>query len=499
MKKSNKKKINNDTPSLATINELIENYQNGQYFKAENLARALIKDFPKHQFAWKILGALLKNTGRVSESLICTKKAVKLSPQDAAAHLNLGIILKEVGKLEQAEASYRQAIFLKPNYAEAFNNLGNIFDDLGQLDDAEKYYNKAVKINPNFAEAYNNLGVTLKEIGKLEAAEARFKKAIALKPNYAEAYNNLGITLEKKGRLSDAEASFRQAIVLKSNYSDAHNNLGNLLRINRNFKEATFHFDRLNNDLSVALSLECLYNDKNYEEFNNRLNFLSKNDNMNLRIAAISSFASHQMKKIDPYPFCKNPLDFVTINNISDYDFNSKILLDEIIKETDGYQLKWEARTTKFGFQGPSDIFENPSKSISLFLKLLQKEINNYYDKYKSETNFFIKFWPKKYKLAGWYNRLIKNGHHKSHIHQTGWLSGVFYLKTVSQPNNDEGAIEFGLHGYDLAIIDKNYPRKLHKPKKGDIVLFPSSLFHRTIPFTTDSERSTIAFDLKPI
>jgi hypothetical protein len=32
----------------------------------------------------------------------------------------------------------------------------------------------------------------------------------------------------------------------------------------------------------------------------------------------------------------------------------------------------------------------------------------------------------------------------------------------------------------------------------GDIVFFPSSLFHRTIPFESDEERICIAFDVKP-
>ena len=92
-----------------------------------------------------------------------------------------------------------------------------------------------------------------------------------------------------------------------------------------------------------------------------------------------------------------------------------------------------------------------------------------------------------------------KNGYQISHIHPDGWLSGVVYLKTASPLNNDEGAIEFGLHGYDLPIKDKNYPRKIFNPRAGDIVLFPSSLFHRTIPFTTNTERCVIAFDIKPL
>ena len=75
-------------------------------------------------------------------------------------------------------------------------------------------------------------------------------------------------------------------------------------------------------------------------------------------------------------------------------------------------------------------------------------------------------------------------------------MSGVFYLKTVKPPVEHEGAIEFGLQGYDYPVINKNYPRRLYEPLNGDLVLFPSSLFHRTIPVIKDVERCVIAFDL---
>ena len=56
-----------------------------------------------------------------------------------------------------------------------------------------------------------------------------------------------------------------------------------------------------------------------------------------------------------------------------------------------------------------------------------------------------------------------------------------------------------GLHGYELPILEKNYPKKIHRPQIGDILLFPSSLFHKTIPFKKDTDRCVIAFDLMPI
>ena len=107
-----------------------------------------------------------------------------------------------------------------------------------------------------------------------------------------------------------------------------------------------------------------------------------------------------------------------------------------------------------------------------------------------------IKHWPKKIKLSAWYVQLLKKGYQSSHIHPSGWVSGVVYLKTIKSPIGKEGAIEFGLHGYDYPVRTDNHVSRLHQPKDGDIVLFPSSLFHQTVPVKQDVERCVIAFDL---
>jgi Flp pilus assembly protein TadD len=498
-KKSSLKNITSKgaVPSKLELEILIDYYKKGLYTNAEKLARSITQEFPNHEFAWTVLGVFLNTSGRFSEALTATQNAVKLAPHNPQVHLNLGIILKALGRLNEAEKAYRQVITLKPNSAEAYNNLGNTLEELSQFENAEVSFRKAIALKPDFAEAHNNLGVTYEKTGRLNDAEASYKKAIAFMPSYAEAFNNLGNTLKELGEFENAEVSYKQAITLKPNYLEAYNNLGSFYREGGDYKKAINYFDLMKNDIGTALSLECLYISENFSEFNERLIYLSTKENMNLRVAALSCLASYQMGKKDLYPFCPNPLEFVKTDNLINYDLYSKNLFDEIIKETDQYNLTWESRTTKFGFQSPSDVFENPSKNLLLLEKIIREAITSYYNQFKSETNLFIRNWPSKYKLQGWYNRLVKNGHHTSHIHQTGWLSGVIYLKTIDLPKTDEGAIEFGLHGYDLPIKDDKYPKKLHRPKRGDLVLFPSSLFHRTIPFTTDTERCVIAFDIK--
>ena len=111
------------SPSQQQLSNLLEHFKAGRLDDAEKLARSISQDFPKHEFAWKVLGAVLGLTGRKSEAVHANQTAIALSPQDAEAHSNLGVMLQELGRLDEAEVSYNQALALKPDYAEAMFNL----------------------------------------------------------------------------------------------------------------------------------------------------------------------------------------------------------------------------------------------------------------------------------------------------------------------------------------------------------------------------------------
>jgi len=218
--------VNSASPSQQQLKSLLEYYQNGRFSDAEKLAVSITNEFPKHQFGWKVLGAVLTQTGRITDSLTPMQKSVQLVPQDAEAHNNLGKTLQELGRLNESEANCRQAIALKPDFAEAHNNLGITLKELGRLDEAEASYKQAIVLKPDFAQTHYNLSNTLKELGRLDDTVASIRQAIALKPDYAEAYNNLGTSLLEQCRLDEAETSLRQAIVSKPDFAKAHNNLG---------------------------------------------------------------------------------------------------------------------------------------------------------------------------------------------------------------------------------------------------------------------------------
>ena len=217
-------------PSPQQLNILLGYFQTGRYADAEKLSLSITQEFPKHQFAWKVLGAALKQIGKINESLVALQKSAELGPLDAEAHYNLGVMLQKLGKLDEAEASYRQAITLKPDFAEAHYNLGVMLQKLGKLDEAEASYRQAITLKPDFAEAHNNLGVMLQKLGRLDEAEASYRKAITLKPDFAEAHNNLGGTLKEQGKLKEACSAYIQAINLNLDFTVAYVNLGTTIK-----------------------------------------------------------------------------------------------------------------------------------------------------------------------------------------------------------------------------------------------------------------------------
>jgi tetratricopeptide (TPR) repeat protein len=526
--------VNSANPPQERLSSLLECYQTGQYGDVEKLAVSITQEFPQHQLGWKVLGAVLKQTGRASESLVPSQRALQLVPKDAEAHYNLGVTLQELGRLDEAEASCRQAIALEPDFAEAHSNLGVTLQELGRLDEAEASSRQAIALEPDFAEAHSNLSVTLQELGRLDEAEASSRQAIALKPDFAEAHNNLGNTIKELGRLDEAEASSRQAIALKPDYAKAHYNLGNTLKelgrldeaeacytqaitLKPDFADALYNrshllFDKAQYEAALrdadacilkkakVLPLISLYALGRVSEIYKRLELQSKSDAENISLAAFATFISEVEKKPTTYNFCPNPIDFINIANLSSHVNDSVTFLGDVIEELNKIETMWEpsGKATVSGFQSLNDVnlFKNPTGKIAQLKSIIINEIEAYYLKFQNEQCSYIQKFPTTRNLFGWTVTLKQQGHQNAHIHTHGWLSGVIYLKVVPSLGKDEGAIEFSLNGKNYS--DLKSPKLLHQPVQGDIVFFPSSLHHRTIPFTTDADRIIVSFDLKP-
>ena len=308
----------------------------------------------------------------------------------------------------------------------------------------------------------------------------------------------MGTTLKKLHKLEEAEASYNKAIALKPDYKVALLNRGQILVEKREFELSLKDFDTCNNADSRSRALTSLYALGRVEEIYQRIETHSELDDENLNVAAFSSFITAKEGKDTANKFCKNPMDFIHFSNLSSHLKNSNSFINEVIEELHNVKTIWEPtnKTTFKGFQSMSNLFENPLGKLSNLKSIITDELDLYYLKFKKESCSYIKKWPSKKKLFAWHVILKNQGYQDAHIHSGGWLSGVIYLKLVPALEKNEGAIEFGLNGEFYS--DVNSPKVIYQPKLGDIILFPSSLHHKTIPFSTDTDRISIAFDLMP-
>ncbi len=186
--------------------------------------------------------------------------------KDHRVFSNYGIILKKLGKLKEAEILYRKAIKLNPNFANAHLNLGNILNYLGNLQEAELSTRKAIKLNPDLAEAHANLGNILRDLGNLQEAELSTRKAIQINPNLAKAYYFLSLLKYSNENKIWQNQLFSKSILnnkLKKDQIDIYFARANILHNEKKYTDSSKY-------LQLANHLKLNINPFNYETFINK-------------------------------------------------------------------------------------------------------------------------------------------------------------------------------------------------------------------------------------
>ncbi|HEX7776149.1 MAG TPA: 2OG-Fe(II) oxygenase family protein, partial [Parvibaculum sp.] len=147
-------------------------------------------------------------------------------------------------------------------------------------------------------------------------------------------------------------------------------------------------------------------------------------------------------------------------------------------------------------------LLDNPREPYLAFEAALRRAIDAHFDNIKTEKlhPYFSRV-PRTYRLDMWGTLLAEGGHQHSHIHVGGWMSGVYYVALPPSmgagDKSNDGWIEFGHPPPDFNAGFE--PQSLvYEPREGDAFFFPSYVFHRTVPFTGDVQRISLAFDVKP-
>lgn len=94
---------------------------------------------------------------------------------------------------------------------------------------------------------------------------------------------------------------------------------------------------------------------------------------------------------------------------------------------------------------------------------------------------------------GSWSVRLMAAGHHANHVHPSGWLSSALYVAVPEPGEGKSGWLALGEPPGDLNLGLS--ARRFVEPKPGRLVLFPSTMWHGTLPFAA-GERLSVAFDV---
>ena len=105
-----KEKIENLASFNSQFFAISENYKNGNYLKAEELALISNNNFPNNEFILRILSDIYEKQNKKPEAINTYLQLIKVAPDDLASYTNLGILYLQTDKLKKAEKIFRKAL-----------------------------------------------------------------------------------------------------------------------------------------------------------------------------------------------------------------------------------------------------------------------------------------------------------------------------------------------------------------------------------------------------
>ena len=365
---------------------------------------------------------------------------------------------------------YNSILKIEPDHFKSIFSLVSLLLQIKRFDLAKPLLEKAIEIDPNYVNVHNNLGLTFKELGESQKAISCYEKAIQIDPNFADAHNNLGVIFMELEEYQKATSCFEKAVKINPSHINA---LHNLLRFLYKMDDKSIFFKKLDDRI--------------------------KQGEINALIGSLSSRSEIKYGIKRPNPFCEDPLKYVLKTNLTErYDFKNIFVkgVKNIIKDDMVPRRRQDLITN--GYQTAGNLFAQKNDFIDKIKNIIHLEIEKYQIHFKDSKEGLIKSWPTTYNLNGWLVSMKSGGKLSAHIHEKGWVSGSVYINVPPKLKTDSGNL--------VVCIDdeKHTTRKNINQKKiidvvtGSLCLFPSSLYHYTIPFEAEEKRIVLAFDVMP-
>lgn len=481
---------------------------------AEKSFRQVLRIQPNYVLAKQFLGGVLADQGKGEEAERILRQALAAAPRDprqiAALQHNLAVALKQQRRLPEALELFAKAQTGDPNLPMLDYNRAKTLEDAGDLEAAAASYKRAVARDPLNMHAHQDLNQLLYRLGRdgeflqsLDEAAARHAQVGAI-PLLK------GSFLFRAGRHEEAAQALERAAALMPRFAAPHDMLGQLHARAGRFEDAIGAHER-------AIEIEP----RNVGILNGLADaLLQSGDPERARDAAERAIAAdpfHQgalsrwglalrkledsrEEELNDYASMVQVFDLPPPEGYADMDaFNRDLnaYLDSMHKDV----REPLEQTLRKGTQTHDNLIGRGHDLVERLRVRIDEAIAAYITSMKPDDThpLYRRRAPKIHYQGSWSARLSDCGFHTNHVHPFGWISSCYYVAlpdAVEDEAGKQGWIKFGEPSFDLGFAEPI--RRVIKPVPGRLVLFPSYMWHGTIPFHSRQTRTTIAFDAVP-
>ena len=427
------------------------------------------------------LGRTLKFQHRFAEALERLDEAKTLLPQDAATDLRRiedtrANILQHMGRFDDAAGVYDSMLAADPLDMEAHLQLNEILYRLNRDEQFLRSYDVAAERIPGNPLPQITKGKFLLKANRIEEAREKFLQALKISPDHSAALAGLARSLENLRDIESASAAHARNLEIHPENADALEDYSSFLLRQDDPRKAitladTAHRIQPNNQSTLAVLGLCYraLGDEREQALNNYDAFV-------------------QVFDLQP------PSGYADMES-----FNRD--LAAYLHGLHGDKREYFTQTVRGGTRLFDEVFHNGHKLVDRLRPKIIEAVTTYVARLTGPDGHpFLSRRGWGFRYAGsWSSRLNDCGFHTNHVHTNGWISACYYVAipdVVEDRAQQQGWIKFG---EPTADFGPNFtPRHSVQPKPGRLVLFPSYMWHGTLPFHSPQSRTTIAFDLVP-
>jgi len=407
---------------------------------------------------------------RPADALLHIEQALQLDPGRTALESDRAALLEELHRFDDAQAAYIQVLDREPANPRAHHAYNDLLYRLGKEEEFLVSYERA----PRTRELALARSLFLLNVERCAEAETCFRDVAARYGDDQQTALGIGLSLVKSGQFAAAVAALE----------DAHQRFPNSAEICCNLAGALTQFG--DPQSAGAMAQKALALDPNNQ----------------VALAMLGTawrlMGDERDEILNGYERFIQVFDLEPPDGFPDMPSFNK----ELCAYLEGLHppvREYLRQSLRGGTQTSGNLFEVGHTLVDKLRARIAEAVGRYVATLNAdEHHAFLSRKKSGFRFGGsWSSRLRDSGYHINHLHPGGWISSCYYVDLPDAVNNEaerQGWIKFGEPSFDVGLP----VRRAIRPTAGRLVLFPSYMWHGTVPFREDHARTTIAFDVIP-